>query len=236
VKAYHVLLLLAVITVFSCSQKATVEVENLSGEVLRGSIDGAGYNINSGGVASEEIEIGTKFIFGTDEKTVAVTGEGLCVMPFSQGENVKNEDVIRLVAYNNAGLITVVNNTYYDYYVYIESSSLEWGGGWVYPGQEVTWRGPIGYFYIEFFVGLISIGYDEDYLYACTEITYTFYTTQGGQLSASKKQGDEEKVDISGSFGATPAGAKSGRQQLTSPEKRMYEIIASSKGASKAAE
>ena len=235
-KTYHILLLLAVMTVFSCSQKATVEVENLSGATLSGTIDGQYYSIDPGETASEEIEIGRKFIFGTDEKTITVTGEGWCVLRFSQRETVKNEDVVSLSVDSDAGVITVENYTPYSADVYIEScSGLAWGSGTVYSYYSSSWSVPVGCYYIEIWVGGYFYLSDSDYLEPCTEITYSLYTTQSGRLSVSKRQGDEEKVDLSGSIGA-PTRTMSERLKAASPEKRLCEIIASSRGVPKSAE
>ncbi|MCX5752796.1 MAG: hypothetical protein NTW97_04010 [Candidatus Krumholzibacteria bacterium] len=237
-KWYHVLLLFVVIAAFSCSQKATIEVMNLSGGELRGSIDGNRYSLDPGGMLSEEIEIGHKFIFGTDERAITVTGEGSCVLWFSESVHVEDEDIVPVHAYNNAGLITV--NNYAPYYaeVYIESCTGEaWGEGEVSSGYSVTWSGPTGCYYIEFWLGGVYFGSDTDDVYACTENIYDLDpTTRSGRLSVSKKQGNEEKVDLTGSIGALPARAKSGRLKATSPEKRLYEIIASSRGVPKSAE
>jgi hypothetical protein len=114
--------MLAAITAFSCSQKGTVEVTNRSGEALSGAIDGDHFTIGSGGTVSEEIDIGTKFIFGPDEKTITVTGGGLCVLPFSQRVSLKDEDIAVMDVYSDAGLITVENYTGGNLYVYLESA------------------------------------------------------------------------------------------------------------------
>lgn len=235
-KAFHILLMLAAMTAFSCSQKATVEVTNRSGEAISGTIEGAHYLIGAGETASAEVEIGTKFIFGPDEKTVTVTGEGLCVLPFATRVTVQNEDVAEQRIYSNAGLITVNNYSSADLYVYIESNGWGWGEGWVDAYQDGTWRVPVGSYSIEVYFALSLIYYDEDYLDACYEISYPFSNAnRTGQLAVAKQRGDEKTAGVPLPVGAIPAGAKRGHMKATSPEKKLCDMVASSKIVPKAA-
>lgn len=232
VKMHQIMLLLAVFSLFSCSQKADIEVVNKSGNDLEGTIEGASFYLDAWETASKEIDIGAKFIFGPDEKTVVVRGEGPCVRPFSERVTVADEELGQVIVHGDAGLITVEN--YRGYYIDVEIDACTgggWGAGSVAPGYYITWRAPIGCYDIYFSANGVLIASDSDYLDLCTEITYTFSVGLSGQIMALKSKGKEEAFDISGSIAATPQKERNHPRESASPDNRTYEEIAASKRA-----
>lgn len=231
-KVYQIMLLLAVLSLFSCSQKADVEVVNLSEDELEGTIEGSSFFLDAGEAASKEVDIGAKFIFGPDEKTVVVRGEGPCVLPFSALVAVADGDLGQVVVHSDAGLITVENYRGYSIDVEIDAcSGWGWGTGSVAPGYYITWRGPIGCYEIYFYANSSLIGSDSDYLDACAEITYTFTVSRSGHIVALKGTGAEEPVDISGSIAATAPTERNHPRESASSDTRTYQAIANSKRA-----
>ncbi len=234
-KTRLVFILLALLAFVSCEQKATVEVMNSSGEPVTGTIDGNGYTAAAGQTVSQEITIGHKFIFGTSEKTITVTGEGWCSLPFSKSVDIQNDAVASVAALNNAGMVYVENSSVYTADVIIQSCDGDlWGTGMIGSGYWVMWSVPAGcvYIYIEF-----GAYYYEDSgdLPACYLAEYSISRSRSSEISVFRKLEGEEPIELVPSI-APRLAAKRAQLEAASPDKKLLEIVASGTIAPKTTE
>jgi len=150
----------------SCSQEGTIEVANLSGGDVSGSIDGARFSISDGQAVVQDIEIGSKFIFGPNDKDVSVLAQGDCIWDHEWRVSVRDDEITTINLYGETGYLYVVNYTAYPIDVYAASCSI---GDWGYPigtvasGDEGLWQADVGCWDVRFEVnGQFYYSYDVD--------------------------------------------------------------------------
>jgi hypothetical protein len=125
----RLLLIASVLLLFlGCSQDGDVTVQNHSGPYLEVSMDGSTYLLDDGESVTKRIEVGRKFLFGPDDKAVAVSGEGECKWPFREVILVEDERNAIFTVHGDAGYIDVCNQTGYTLELYLSSCSDDsWG-------------------------------------------------------------------------------------------------------------
>lgn len=118
----------ACLLLIGCSTQGDLTIHNDSGPDLEVTVDGSTFLLYDGETVTKRIELGRKFIFGPDDKAVAIRGEGYCKLPF-EDMVVINED--RNVLYNvfgDAGYIDICNETGYTLELYLSScADASWG-------------------------------------------------------------------------------------------------------------
>ena len=105
----YLLILLSLLLLPSCSQKAALTVQNNTSRNLDVTVDGEDYLLAGGEEATKEVDIGTRFIFGPNAKDVTVEGWGDCKLPFTEVITVKNDEAQTLPVDADAGLVRVTN-------------------------------------------------------------------------------------------------------------------------------
>jgi len=119
---------LAVVLVAGCSQEGSVTVHNQSGPDLEVRVDGARYFLGDGQVATKQVDIGRKFLFGPDDRAVVVSGEGYCKWPFDDVVPVTDERNTLVELYGDAGYFDICNVSGYTLELYLSPcESPTWG-------------------------------------------------------------------------------------------------------------
>ena len=68
----------ACLLLIGCSAEGDLTIHNDSGPDLAVRVDGAAFLLDDGETVTKRIELGRKFIFGPDDKAVALRGDGYC--------------------------------------------------------------------------------------------------------------------------------------------------------------
>jgi hypothetical protein len=119
-----------------------VTVHNDSGPYLEVSMDGSAYLLDDGESVTKRIDVGRKFIFGPDDKAVAVWGEGECKWPFREVVLIEDQRNTVLTVIGDAGYIDICNQTGFTLELYLSPcSDNSWGAPLelVTDGMCTTW-------------------------------------------------------------------------------------------------
>jgi hypothetical protein len=118
----------ACLLLIGCSTEGELSIHNDSGPDLEVSVDGSTYLLDDGEVVYKRIELGRKFIFGPDDKVVAVRGEGYCKLPFDDFVVVDENRTVIFSVFADAGYIDICNETGYTMELYLTPcSDGSWG-------------------------------------------------------------------------------------------------------------
>ena len=119
---------ISVLFLLGCSQDGSITVHNQSGSSLELYMDGSSYHLYDGEVVTKPVEIGRKFIFGPDDRAVAVAGEGECKWPFEDVVVVVDNRSTVLDVYGDAGYFDICNVSGHALELYLSPcSSDDWG-------------------------------------------------------------------------------------------------------------
>lgn len=111
-----------------CSAEGDLTIHNDSGPDLWVTVDGASYLLADGEIVTKRIYLGRKFIFGPDDKVVAVRGDGYCKLPFDEYVLVDENRNAVFSVFGDAGYIDVCNQTGHTLELYLSScSDQSWG-------------------------------------------------------------------------------------------------------------
>jgi hypothetical protein len=128
----------ACLALIGCSTEGDLTIHNDSGPDLEVTVDGSTYLLYDGETVTKRIELGRKFIFGPDNKVVAVHGDGYCKLPFDDRVAVDEDCNVVYTVYGDAGYIDICNETGHTLELYLSScAEATWG----YPLEMV----PDGY-------------------------------------------------------------------------------------------
>lgn len=118
----------ACLLLIGCSTEGEVSIHNGSGPDLEVSVDGATYLLDDGEVVNKRVNLGRKFIFGPDDKVVAVHGDGYCKLPFDDYVVVDEDRTVIYSVFGDAGYIDICNQTGYTIELYLSPcSDGSWG-------------------------------------------------------------------------------------------------------------
>jgi hypothetical protein len=122
---------LAAVMAAGCSQEGSVTVHNRSGPDLNVRVDGASFYLDDGEVVTKPVDIGRKFIFGPDDRAVAVSGEGYCKWPFDDVVAVTDGRNTLIEVYGDAGYFDICNVSGHTLELYLS------------PCESPTWGDPL---------------------------------------------------------------------------------------------
>lgn len=184
----RLVLILALAALCSCSQKGEVEVDNESGSDLEVEIDGVSFVLDDGGYVIREIDIGSKFIFGPDEKDVRVWGEGTCKWAFSRGVTVRSDELTTVTVHGDAGYLQVCNSTLGTLALYISPCyETSWGDpdDYISSGSCSIWKLQVGCWDMKVSDG---VGSYEDYDIIVMPCDLYDYTIVSAKMTAGDAQ------------------------------------------------
>jgi hypothetical protein len=122
------LCLSACVLLVGCSQDGNVTIHNYSGPDLEVDLDGATYLLDDGETVTKQVHIGRKFIFGPDDRAVAIRGIGYCKLPFEEIVFVGDGGTVLYTVFGDAGYIDICNETGYTVELYLSwSGDPSWG-------------------------------------------------------------------------------------------------------------
>lgn len=122
------LYLCACLLLVGCSTEGDITIHNDSGPDLEITVDGRTFWMDDGEIVTKRIELGRKFIFGPDDKVVAVRGEGYCKLPFDDFVVIDEDRNVLYSVFGDAGYIDICNQTGHTVELYLTPcSDVSWG-------------------------------------------------------------------------------------------------------------
>lgn len=130
-----------ILLLVGCSREGEVTVENQSGPYLEVSMDNSTYLLQDGEQVTKRIDLG-RSVFGPDDRSIAVSGEGECKFPFTEVVPVEDERNTLVTIYGDAGYIDICNQTGNTLELYLTTCADDsWGEPleMIRDGQCTTW-------------------------------------------------------------------------------------------------